>query len=395
MGPLSRDELAGVIAAGEDSFTEFKDPRTTNEDVAKELCAFANAAGGRVLIGVDDEGVILNADGWDEERVMNIARTTIDPAIIPSYQRLQWDDERTVVIVGIEQGVEKPYAWRRGQEARRYFIRVGSTSREATREELIRLTQASGAVESDLRPVPGASLDDLADERLSERFAGLRSIRYGELSDEERRQVLVDAEILHETGPPTIGGLLCYGREPERRLPYAMVSGVAYRGTVVERELLDRAEIGGRVEEQVEAGASFVERNLRAPSNVEGLERNERPRPSLETIREVVANAVCHRHYGIAGPVHVRVFADRVEVQSPGAPPNGVSPEAMRVGVSVRRNEFILQHLVRLRLVDAVGRGVVLMYEEAIELGLEEPEIVAGDAWTRVTLYLTRIESVA
>jgi ATP-dependent DNA helicase RecG len=112
------------------------------------------------------------------------------------------------------------------------------------------------------------------------------------------------------------------------------------------------------------------------------------PRPSREVIREVVANAVCHRHYGIAGPIQVRVFADRIEVQSPGGLPNGVSREAMHVGVSVRRNEFILQHLAGLGIVDAVGRGVVLMYEEAIELGLSEPEIVADDAWNRITLYL-------
>lgn len=388
MGPVSRAELATLLASGEDSFTEFKDPRAANDDVAKEMCAFANASGGRVLIGVNDDGRILTAEGWNEERVMDIARTTIDPAIIPSYQLLRWDEEHAVVIVGVDQGVEKPYAWRRGQEARRYFIRVGSTSREATREELIRLTQASGAVESDLRSVLGAALEDLDDDLLAERFSGLRSVRYSELSDEERRRVLVAAEILHETGPPTIGGLLCYGRDPHQRLPYATVSGVAYSGTAVERELLDRAEIGGRVEQQVEAAALFIERNIRAPSTVDGLERIERPRPSREVIREAVANAVCHRHYGIAGPIQVRVFADRIEVQSPGGLPNGVSPEAMRVGVSVRRNEFILQHLAGLRIVDAVGRGVVLMYEEAIELGLPEPEIAADDAWTRVTLYL-------
>jgi predicted HTH transcriptional regulator len=89
------------------------------------------------------------------------------------------------------------------------------------------------------------------------------------------RAALVAAEILHQSGPPTIGGLLCYGREPHQRLAYATVSGVAYGGTAVERELLDRAAIAGRVEEQVEAAALFIERNIRAPSTVEGLERIE------------------------------------------------------------------------------------------------------------------------
>lgn len=392
MGPLSRDEFAALVAAGEDSFTEFKDPRTTNDDVAKELCAFSNAGGGRVLIGLDDDGRILNAEDWEEERVMNLARTTIDPAIIPSYQRLPWDDERVVVIVAVEQGVEKPYAWQSGQERRRYFIRVGSTSREATREELIRLTQASGAVASDLRPVVGATLEDLEPELLAHRFEGLRSLQYEMLGEDERRQVLVSAEILHESGAPTIGGLLCYGRNPQQRLPYAALSCVAYPSTSVERELLDRAEVGGRIEQQVQDAVDFIERNLRSASIVDGIERVERPRPSRESFRELVANAVCHRHCGIAGPGHVRVFSNRIEVMSPGGLPNGVTPEAMRLGVSVRRNEFLLQHLASLRIVDAVGRGVVLLFEEAVDRGLRTPEISVSDTWTQVTLFVEQTQ---
>ncbi len=119
-----------------------------------------------------------------------------------------------------------------------------------------------------------------------------------------------------------------------------------------------------------------------------GVEREEVPRPSEESLREVVANAVAHRHYGIQGPVHLRVFSDRIEVVSPGEPPNGVTPSGMRVGVSVRRNQFIVQFLVEQRLMDAVGRGIVLLFEEAANVGLSPPEISAGDHLTTVTLAL-------
>ncbi|MDQ3647625.1 MAG: putative DNA binding domain-containing protein [Actinomycetota bacterium] len=387
IGPLARDDLATLVASGEDSFVEFKDPRVSNADLAKELCAFANSQGGRVLVGIDDDGGILDAAGLEEERVMNIVRTSIDPPLVPTYQRVPWDDVRTVVVVGVEPGAEKPYAVRSG-ESRRYFVRVGSTKREASREELVRLTQASGAVASDLRPVVGATLEDLDDALLSRRFAGRRSMSFEELGADQRRQVLVAADILEaETGRPTIGGLLCYGRQPQDRLPYAMVTCAAYPGAAVGRELLDRFEASGRVEEQIEQAASFVERNLRAPSTVEGLTRHEEARHPLESFREAVANAVAHRHYGIAGPSHVRMFTDRVEVVSPGAPPNGVSPESMRVGVSVRRNEFILARLAELGVVDAVGRGVVLLYEEAAARGLPEPEIAVEENWTRLVLW--------
>lgn len=222
------------------------------------------------------------------------------------------------------------------------------------------MTQASGAVAGDLRPVIGATVEDLDEELLAARFAGRRTIRWNELTAAQRREVLVNGEILHaETHGPTVAGLLCYGRAPQKRLAHAVVSCVSYRNTVTERELLDRAEVGGRIDQQVEESAAFVARNLRTPSTVSGLTRKEAPRPSRESLREVIANAIAHRHYGIAGPTRVRVYANRVEVLSPGGLPNGVTPAAMRVGVSVRRNEFLVTHLEALGLVDAVGRGVV------------------------------------
>lgn len=387
--PLTSDEFASLLASGEDSFVEFKDPRTTNADLVKELCAFVNADGGRVLLGVDDEGTIVGATGWDEERVMNLARTSIDPPIVPTYQRLRWDAERIVAIVGVDSGTEKPYAVRSG-EGRRYYLRVGSTSREPSREELIRMTQASGAVAGDLRPVLGAGFDDLDIELIARKFAGRRTIDFQRLDERGRKQVLAAAEIVHhETGVPTVGGLLCFGRRPQDRLPHAVLECVSYAGLEPARENTDRATAAGRVDEQIEGAATFVERNLGRPSTIEGLHRREAPRPSRESLREVLANAVAHRHYGITGPTQVRVFADRLEVLSPGEPPNGVSPAAMRVGVSVRRNQMIMQRLVELGLVDALGRGIPLLVEEAVERGLPEPTIDVPPGFTRVVLHFS------
>lgn len=332
---LAPDELAALIATGEDSFTEFKEPGVTTRDLAKELCAFLNTAGGRVLIGVADDGSVVGRGDWNDTRIMDVARTLLDPPVIPTFQRLRPPGStHEVGVVSVDVGLEKPYAVG-GGEGKRYYVRAGSTSREASREELIRLTQASGAVAGDLRPVLGSRLDDLDDDLIAARFIGRRSIDWPNLADQERRRILIDAEILHpETEGPTVAGLLCFGRAPQQRLPEAAVMCVAYRGVSVERELLDRSEIGGRIDEQVDSAVAFIERNLRIASTVEGVRRADAPRLSTEALREVIANAVVHRHYGVAGPCQVRIFSDRLEVQSPGGLPNGVTPEAMRVGVS-------------------------------------------------------------
>ena len=215
---------------------------------------------------------------------MNVARSLLDPPVIPGYQKIVLQQDAEVIVASVEQGVEKPYAVG-GGEGKRYYIRAGSTSREASREELIRLTQASGAVAADLRPVMGATLGDLEDEQLAQRFAGRRTIRWDALNQAQRRDVLVSAEILHpETRGPTVAGLLCYGRAPQERLPYATVSCVSYRGMVAERELLDQADVVGRIDQQVSATVAFIERNLRDPSIVSGLVREHAPRPSRASV---------------------------------------------------------------------------------------------------------------
>lgn len=389
-GPLTPSDVATLVATGEDSYTEFKSSATSNSDIAKELVAFLNGDGGRILIGVeDDDGSFTGMGDWDEERLMNVVRTLIKPPIIPTWQKIAVGGAADVAVVSVERGSEKPYAVG-GGEGKRYYVRVGSTSREASREELIRLTQASGAVQGDLRPVLGATLNDLDAELLAGRFRGRRSLVWDDLSDPDRRRILVEAEILHSaTGGPTIAGLLCYGTEPQRQLRSAYVQCVAYPGSAVSREVVDQQQIMGRVDEQVRSAAQFIDGNIARRSTVHELDRVDAPRYTMETLREIVANAVAHRDYGVESPVHVRVFSDRIVVISPGGLPNGVTPHAMRVGVSVPRNPFLVQFLVAQHLVDALGRGVVLAYEEAIGLGLREPRIGIPEGFVEITLPTT------
>lgn len=382
-GPLTPAEVSVLANGDEDSFTEFKSAETSPNGLARELCAFLNTQGGRVLIGVEDDHTVTGRGAWDEQRVMNVARTLIDPPVLPTWQVVTVSGAE-VAVVSVPRGIEKPYAVGRG-EGKRYYVRAGSTSRESSREELIRLTQASGAVQPDLRPAVGATWDDLDQGAIQALFAGRRTIVWSELSDTERRRLLTQAEVLHaQTGEPTIGGLLCFGRTPRERLPHAIVSCVSYPSNAVTREVVDQHAAGGRIDAQVEAAAAFVVRNLRVSSTIEGMERRDSARPSVEAVREVVANAVAHRDYSITGPVQLRIFPDRLEVVSPGGLPNGVTPEAMRVGVSVHRNPFLVEFLRGRRIIDAFGRGVVLLVEEAAALGLPEPLIETPEGFVSV-----------
>lgn len=164
---MNRVRLFELVRAGESSSLEFKRDGLRIEALAKELVAFLNLEGGTVLIGVEDDGSISGTHRDNlEEWVAEACRTKIEPPIIPlmSWMR-NVERGRDVLVVAVPPGPDKPYA-RIHNNRNIYYIRVGSTSREASREELGRMYQASGRLRYGAKPVPGAGLEALDRRRL-------------------------------------------------------------------------------------------------------------------------------------------------------------------------------------------------------------------------------------
>ena len=168
---MTPEELAELLRRGEDSTLEFKRDDVQNHDLARELVALLNLAGGTVLLGVDDSGAIVGStrDAL-EEWVAELCRVKIEPPVVPLMSWVR-DAEpgRDVLVVQLSAGPDKPYA-RLHNGRRSYYIRVGSTSREASREELERMFQASGRLRYGLKPVPGADWSAFDHRRLRDYF---------------------------------------------------------------------------------------------------------------------------------------------------------------------------------------------------------------------------------
>jgi ATP-dependent DNA helicase RecG len=174
---LNRDDLVGLIRSGESSGVEFKRDDVHPERIARELAALLNLEGGHLLLGVEDDGRIagLSRDRRKaEERVMEMARTHVRPAPIPYWETVEW---REGVIVGVvslpADAPDKPYKAKRGS-AWVTQVRVGTTTRDASDEEEVRLYQQSGRLQYDRKPVPGTSFADLDRRRLSDYFRDVR-----------------------------------------------------------------------------------------------------------------------------------------------------------------------------------------------------------------------------
>ncbi len=172
---MNRVRLLELVREGESSTLEFKRDRLRIKALAKELVAFLNLEGGTVLIGVEDDGSISGTSRENlEEWVAEASRTKIEPPVIPlmSWAR-NIEIGRDVLAVAVPPGPDKPYA-RVHKNHKAYYIRVGSTSREASQEELGRMYQASGRLRYGLKPVPGAGLVTLDRRRLRDYLIQVR-----------------------------------------------------------------------------------------------------------------------------------------------------------------------------------------------------------------------------
>ena len=355
-------DITTLLAQGEHASLEFKLEDVRPESLAKELVAFSNTLGGVVLIGVADDGAIHGvADrALIEQRVINVARHNVVPAIDPELSWVRIED-RDVCRVTVGKGTAKPYQTLDGK----FLIRVGSTNRQATKEELSRLFQAAGLVHFDISPVEQTGPEDLDESRLQTYWHTYYQIDYHRLDSDERLNLLLNADLLslHEGVPVcTIGGLLMFGRQPQRRLPQSAIQFAAFDGLDITDPLLDKKELTGALPDLIENAAALIRLLVPKPSTLDGLRREEQERIPPTALREALVNAVCHRDYSITHRrIQIFLFRDRLEVQSPGRLPNTLNLQKIRYGNSAPRNLLLLKYLDNMRYIDGLGRGIPLM----------------------------------
>lgn len=377
---MTPDEFKQRISLGEDARTEFKEEPVRPDALAAAIVSFANsAAGGAILLGVADDGRPAGVADADTAtvRIDDICRQNVEPPLTNVTIERHRLGDATLLAVYVPRGPQRPYRTSSGI----YYVRGTAGRRIATRQELLEIYQSSQALFPDEMAVEDAGPGDLDPDYLR----ALRPELQG-LAEPELLRTLVNLKILFDTDHPTLGGLLCFGKEPQRLRSYARITAIRQRGTDVTEDFIDRREIGGHLERQLRDAEDFVRRHLPGPAA--GSARPIYP-PPVEAVDEALVNAAAHRDYLAAAQIRLFIFDDRVEVISPGRLLNDVSPELMRHGCHVVRNPVVFSHLARLRLATDAGRGVPTMFTVMRARGLPEPEIVPAGAELRVVLKLT------
>lgn len=356
-------ELLEIVARGEDSRHQFKDDTTNAASLAGEIVAFANSGGGRIFIGVGNNGTIHEHDAASVNRlnqlIANAASTLVRPPINPLTENVPVSTG-VVIVVTVPDGISKPYMDNTGA----IWVKSGSDKRRVTaREEMQRMFQAAQLVHGDDVPVPGTSISDI-DLDYFRRFFRSRYEQDLEEQGQSLGQVLSNMRLLSD-GVLTVSGILLFAKDPQVFLPVFHVKAVCYPGNDIHATTyLDSTNIVGRIQTQFEESLSFVLRNLRREQMGQGVNTTgevEIPRIVLE---ELLANALIHRDYFVSAPVRVFVFDDRVEIISPGHLPNNLTVANIRSGNSNIRNPILTSYATKLLPYRGLGTGILRALRE-------------------------------
>ena len=377
---MLKAELLEIIANGENSGVEFKRDDIRPEQLAKEIVSFANLQGGRILLGVEDNGQIigLHRDGT-QEWVLNVFRDKVHPQLIPFYEEVIVGEDVRVGVVTIGSGISKPYVMRHNNREEVY-IRMGDRSELATREQQLRLFETGGLLHVEVLPVPGTSLSDIDLIRLDYYLGSVIKDPEVPSTDSEWIDRLLGLGLMAEDGMGntvcSVAGLICFGINPRRYLRQAGLRVMAFEGADKEYQaLLDivlDAPLVGRWKVTDTGQKELVDEGLieKFSSAIEpfiteetpGIDANMRREKAWfyprEAVRETVINALVHRDWTRSVDIEVTNYSDRLEVISPGKLQNSMTISKMVAGQRVPRNVLVMEILRDYGYVDARGMGV-------------------------------------
>jgi ATP-dependent DNA helicase RecG len=379
--------LIELLKRHEGKTLEYKRDLSAPEGILKCLIAFANTAGGIVVVGVDDgsknvRGVpdVLAA----EERVANLVSDSIRPRLIPDIEVVPWRNLNVLAVQVYPSNTRPHYLERLGPDDG-VFIRVGSTNRKAEALQIEELKRLNRMNSFDEQAIP-----DLKSEAIDFRVASELFAPYRQLTSQSWKTLRILTE--HEGRQvPTIGGLLLFGKDRFARFPDAWIQAGRFAGTNRMR-LLDSAEIRSFLPRAAEEAMAFTHKHLTRESTVEGVRREDRWSVPLLAIREAVMNAIVHADYAQQGaPIRIALFDDRIEIENPGLLPFGLTIEDIMQGVSKLRNRVIGRVFHELHLIEQWGSGVQRMTAACQEAGLAAPRLEEIGMHFRVTISSTRV----
>ena len=366
---MNPEELEMMIAEGEGLRTEFKEKY--RKEIDKDMVAFANTKGGKIILGVRDKGEII---GFELDNDMKAKINDLARNCKPSVE-IRIEKVSGVVVIDVPEGDDKPYMCKTG-----YFRRLDGSTQKMTPNEIKSMYRKAEKEPFEERIPERFSVDEISLEKIKKFIDEAKiNIKLEEPTNFlESLGVLKDGQIIN-------AGVLMFSHSVGKHIPQARIRLIRFNGTS-RVDIMDRSDVSDELLSQFNEAFSFVKKHIMIKSVIKDAKRTDIPEIPLEVIREAIANAIIHRDYSVKGTESaVEIFDDRIEITNPGGLPRQITGKNFGK-LSVRRNEILADLFFRLRIVEKAGTGIPRMRELLNRAGLPLPEFEDEGESFRVTI---------
>ena len=383
------------ILTGESKNVEFKENLPEKSiKYMKSVVAFANGTGGKIIFGIADK--TREVVGFDKEDVFkkmdaiaNAISDSCEPAIIPDIT-LQTVDGKTVIVVEVSEGRQRPYYIKALGRDGGVYVRVAGTTRLADEYMIKELLFEGSNRYYDQALCTGLNVTDEDIDVLCKAMKeqAVKNARTEEqkaaIKDLGRQQLCSWGILIERDGKdyPSNAFAILTGNGG---LHVATQCGV-FKGTT-KAVFVDRREYTGPLWEQIDEAFQFVLRNIHLGATIVGIYRQDVYEIPPDAIRELIINAMVHRSYLDHGTIQVAVYDNRLEITSPGKLPMGQTMERMKEGYSKIRNEALAHAFAYMNLIEHWGSGIPRIIDKVKAAGLREPEFIGGEVDLRINIY--------
>ena len=357
---MDSKQLSEILKKGENSRVQFKERLDNQDSIAAELIAFSNSKGGVLVFGVNDktgEAIGLNYIQIQDygNKIGTIANELIKPQVFITTEVVDIC-RKSLLVVDVAEGIAKPYKDRNGT----IWIKQGADKRRLTdNNEQIRLFQQSGLIYIDEMKVPYTGIEDIDTEKVKKYLVAV--------SDEEEPitpTLLKNINVTKED-QLTLGGLLFFGKNPQKYRPAFCIKAVSFFGNELGgSDYRDSEDIVGTIPEMFQKSISFFTRNLHHIQAGQSFNSTGLLEISPVVLEELLQNALTHRDYSKNAPIRICIFDNRVEIISPGKLPNSLTVENIKRGNAVVRNNLIVSYSTKLMRYRGFGSGIIRALKE-------------------------------
>lgn len=363
--------ISRLITQPEGKILEFKRDLSSPRPFLKTLVAFANTAGGKLIIGVADDKRIVGVEQPldEEERLANIISDSIAPRLIPNIE-MTTVQGKTLLVVEVFLSNTRPHWLSAEGTERGIYVRLGSSNRQADPELIDELRRSVSGISYDEMPMMELTVEDIDLDAAQMLFDHKRRL------DEKALLTLKLLTIYQGRLVPTKGAILLFGKNRIFHFSDAWIQCGRFLGTE-KIDIFDHIDIDVPLPRAVDEVMLFLKKHAYRGADLSEIRRKDVWSIPLSILREVIINALVHADYSQRGaPVRVVFLDDRIEIENPGILLPGLTVEDMKQGTSRIRNNVIARVFRELGLIEQWGTGVRRIFQEAKEQGLAEPQIV-------------------